>query len=219
MQTRWRRRVCCFANLIVVNKTKPTRAALDRLLDKRNEHPEQLVAIEARVRELFEQERAVLVLDMCGFSRLTIKHGVIHYLAMIRRMHRVVLPLVAAGKGRVVKTEADDVIAIFDAVPDAIRVARAVNEQLTRANAFLPEDWDVHVGIGIGYGPLLLIGDHDLFGSEMNLASKLGEDVAKAEQVLLTEGAFAKAGKYRKSYAKRKTRIGKLSLSYYQAKK
>jgi class 3 adenylate cyclase len=202
-----------------VNKLKATRAVLDRLLDKRNEHPEQLVAIEAHIREVFEQDKAVLVLDMCGFSRLTIKHGVIHYLAMIRRMHRVVLPIVAESRGSVVKTEADNVIAIFEAVPDAIRTARAINERLARANAFLPEDWDVHVGIGIGCGPVLMIGNHDLFGSEMNLASKLGEDLAKAGQVLLTEAAFAKAGKYRKTYTKRKTRIGKLALAYYQPKR
>jgi class 3 adenylate cyclase len=134
-------------------------------------------------------------------------------------MQRAVLPLITAGDGRVVKTEADNVVAVFEMVPNTIRVARSIHEQLARANAFLPEDWDVHVGIGIGYGPLLMIGEHDLFGSEMNLASKLGEDLAKAGQVLLTEAAFARSGKYRRGYGMKKARIGNLALAYYQSKK
>jgi len=202
-----------------VKKIRATRRVLDRLLDRRNEHPEQLPQIDARIREVFEQEKTVLVLDMCGFSRLTIKHGVIHYLSMIRRMQCVVAPLVLAGSGRIVKSDADNVVGVFAAVPAAIRAACVIHESLARANAFLPEDWDIHVGIGIGHGPLLVIGDHDVFGSEMNLASKLGEDVAKAGQVLLTEEAFARAGRYRSGYRKRATRLGKLALTYYESKK
>jgi class 3 adenylate cyclase len=35
----------------------------------------------------------------------------------------------------------------------------------------------------------LLIGEEDLFGSEMNLASKLGEDVAGRGEILLSASA------------------------------
>jgi len=31
-------------------------------------------------------EATVLVLDMSGFSRLTLRHGILHYLALVRRM-------------------------------------------------------------------------------------------------------------------------------------
>ena len=34
----------------------------------------------------FGRTRAVLVLDMCGFSRLTMRYGITHFLAMIRRL-------------------------------------------------------------------------------------------------------------------------------------
>jgi class 3 adenylate cyclase len=39
---------------------------------------------------------------------------------------------------------------------------------------------------------VLLIGTHDLFGSEMNLASKLGEDVAGRGEILLSAEARAR---------------------------
>lgn len=166
---------------------------LSRLLDARNEHPESLAEIDAEIWRRFGRTRAVLVLDMCGFSRLTMRYGITHFLAMIRRLQTIVGPVIAAGGGRVVKTEADNVFATFDDVPPALATARAIQRSLDAANVFLPEDWDLHAAIGIGYGPLLVIGGEDLFGSEMNLASKLGEDVAGRGEILLSEAARERA--------------------------
>ena len=164
-------------------------AELSRLLDARNEHPESLAEIDAEIWRRFGRTRAVLVLDMCGFSRLTMRYGITHFLAMIRRLQTLVRPVIAEGGGRLVKTEADNVFATFDDVPPALATARAIQRSLDAANTYLPEDWDLHAGIGIGYGPILLIGDADLFGSEMNIASKLGEDVAARGEILLSSGA------------------------------
>jgi class 3 adenylate cyclase len=122
------------------------------------------------------------------------RYGITHFLAMIRRLSTIVRPIIAEAGGRIVKTEADNVFATFDDVPQALAAARAIHSNLDAANTFLPEDWDLHAGIGIGYGPLLLIGSHDLFGSEMNIASKLGEDVAGRGEILLSEAASARIG-------------------------
>jgi adenylate cyclase len=168
-------------------------AELARLLDARNEHPESLAEIDAEIWRRFGRTRAVLVLDMCGFSRLTMRYGITHFLAMIRRLQTIVRPVIAAGGGRVVKTEADNVFATFDDVPQALATARAIQRGLDTANTFLPEDWDLHAAIGIGYGPLILVGDDDLFGSEMNIASKLGEDVAGRGEILLSSAARERA--------------------------
>lgn len=200
-----------------VSRPSAQRRKLERLLDTRNEHPEQLSDIDRRITEGFERTCAILVLDMCGFSRLTIRHGIIHYLAMIRRMQRTVVPIVEACSGHVVKTEADNVFATFAKVPDAIQCARRIHGDLARANEVLPEDWDVLVGIGIGYGPLLLIGDDDVFGSEMNLASKLGEDIASAGEILLTEDAYARAGSAKRGFTVQRARVGGLRFPYYRA--
>ena len=68
--------------------------ALEQLLDSRNEHPESLAEIDAEIWRRFGQTCAVLVLDMCGFSRLTVRYGITHFLAMIRRLGRLVRPIV-----------------------------------------------------------------------------------------------------------------------------
>ena len=169
-------------------------AALARLLDERNEHPESLAQIDAEIWRRFGRTRAVLVLDMCGFSRLTMRYGITHFLAMIRRLGLLVRPVIAAAGGEIVKTEADNVFATFDDVRPALEAARAIQACLHTANGFLPADWDLHASIGIGYGPLLLVGGDDLFGAEMNMASKLGEDVAGRGEILLSAAAREQVG-------------------------
>jgi len=41
--------------------------------------------------------------------------------------------------------------------------------------------------VGIGFGDVLRIGDSDVWGREVNAASKLGEDTAKSVEILVTE--------------------------------
>lgn len=189
---------------------------LQTLLDLRNEHPERLVAVDRQINQRFLERHAIMVLDMAGFSRLTIKHGIIHFLAMIRRMQIAVVPLVRKGRGRIVKSEADNIFAVFPTVPLAVTVASRIQAELARMNEILPEDWDIHVSIGIGYGDVLMVGEDDFFGSELNLASKLGEDIANAGELLLTAAAFERMGRGQKDFAKRRTRIGKLAIQYFE---
>lgn len=62
-----------------------------------------------------------------------------------------------------------------------------------RQNHPLPPNQRLRFSYGIGYGEVLNL-EHDLFGLEVNLASKLGEDLAEPGDVLLTPAAAAAAG-------------------------
>jgi adenylate cyclase len=187
---------------------------LQRLLDDRNEHPERIAKIDREIRTRFQQRHAVMVLDMCGFSRLTLQHGIVHFLAMIRRMHAIVGPIIEKAKGRVVKTEADNVFAVFPDVPQALAAAARIGNELSRTNAVLPQDWDLHVSTGIGYGKLLMVGHDDFYGAELNLAAKLGEDVAGPGEVLLTDAARARARRI--TATPRRVRVGSLTVSCHR---
>ena len=50
--------------------------------------------------------------------------------------------------------------------------------------------------VGIGHGRILRIGDLDVYGQEVNAASKLGEDTAKANEILVTAAARQAIGDY-----------------------
>ncbi|MEO5928188.1 MAG: adenylate/guanylate cyclase domain-containing protein [Patescibacteria group bacterium] len=169
----------------------PSCSELDRFLDDRIEHPGKAKTIDARINKLFQKEKTIFVLDMSGFSRLVQRYGIIHYLSMIRRMRRFVGPAVERNKGAVVKFEADNCFAVFDTPDQALQAAFDVHHDLGVANVVTSDESDVYVSIGIGHGPVLLACD-DMYGNELNLAAKLGEDVAEKQEILLTAAAKRK---------------------------
>jgi class 3 adenylate cyclase len=167
----------------------PDHALLANLLAQRADYPNLSAEIDAQIKKRFEKTVAILVLDMCGFSRLTAKHGVIFYLAMIRQMHAAAMPAVRDNHGVTIKTDADNLFAIFQTPGDALEGALDIHRAFAAINAAVPCDQDIHGSIGIGYGPTLVLDDADLFGHEVNLASKLGEDFATGDEILLTPAA------------------------------
>jgi class 3 adenylate cyclase len=147
--------------------------------------------LEQRIWQEYGCERAVLVVDMSGFSRLTQRHGVVHYLSMIRRMQLVAEPIVGARDGVILKFEADNAFAMFPAVDAAVATAFELNRALQDANRTTPDELDIRIACGIDYGPILVVEQEDFFGEAVNLASKLGEDLAESGEVLLTAAAAA----------------------------
>ena len=158
------------------------------LLDERITRPERTKAIDKQIIKEFQKTRSIFILDMSGFSRLVQRYGIIHYLAMIQRMRQVVGPAVERNGGIVVKFEADNCFAVFKKPDHALKAALDIHHDLEVANLMTDDDSDVYVSIGIGYGPVLLFCE-DMYGNELNLASKLGEDVAERGEILLTDAA------------------------------
>lgn len=193
-----------------------TRAELQRLLQARNEHPDREAEIDQQICTTFEQNCAILVLDLSGFSRLTIRHGIIHFLSMVHRMTVIATPIVLAHQGRVVKQEADNLFAAFAEVSAAVDAAIAILQAFTAVNTGLPDDKDLFASVGIGYGKTLVIADEDLYGSEMNLASKLGEDLARSGEILLTEAAFRALSTSSNTWERLTLSISGLEITTYQ---
>ncbi|TAL19472.1 adenylate/guanylate cyclase domain-containing protein [Patescibacteria group bacterium] len=189
---------------------------LKELLDLRNEHPEREKEIDKKIRGTFECERTVFVLDMSGFSRTVIKHGIIHYLAMVRRMVNVVLPAIHDNRGELVKQEADNAFAVFAAPDDAVHASQDIIRGLQALNTVLPDEKDIFVSIGIGHGDILLIPGVDYFGNELNLASKLGEDIAERGEILLTGAAQAKITDQSLNFQKISAAISGVTMKYYK---
>ena len=163
------------------------------LLDAMIAHPEERSRIAAQIERDFGEVRALLVLDMSGFSVITQKHGIACFLLMIHQLRAVAKPAVEEAGGLVVKAEADNLYCMFEDVGEAIAAAREINARLRTLEPVTPGCPPISVSIGIGYGRILNIDEEDMFGDEVNLASKLGEDVAKAGEILLTEAASARA--------------------------
>lgn len=147
--------------------------------------PERKPAIEYMLLETFQRRKAVLALDMSGFTLSVRRDGVLAYLCQIRRMHKLTRPLVLAHGGSVVKNEADNLLAVFDDVDDAVAAALAM-VQASVTEGLAPT---LSFSVGIDVGDILLIDQVDCFGDAVNLAYKLGEDIACPGEVLLTSQA------------------------------
>lgn len=169
---------------------------LERLLDLRNAHPRLVRTLDREIAARFGTCVAVLVLDMAGFSVSVRRHGIIHHLALIRRMNCLAGEAVARYGGAVVKFEADNCYAVFPTVAAALRAARHMARAAARTRATAPRSGRIEVSIGIGYGDILLAAD-ELFGDEVNIASKLGEDLAGPGEILLTAAARRALGRVR----------------------
>jgi adenylate cyclase len=135
-------------------------------------------------------EFAVFVLDMSGFSMLTRKYGIVHYLSMVRRMQLTTEPIVKSYGGSMIKYEADNCFAVFPDPLSAVNAAIAMQHAFSAANLLTSDDLDIHIACGIDYGKILMIGHEDCFGDPVNRASKIGEDLAAAGEILITKEAM-----------------------------
>ena len=75
---------------------------------------------------------------------------------------------------------------IFRNVKKAVQCAITMQRTLAIYNTDKADEEKVLLCVGLGYGKVLKIGDTDVFGAEVNAASKLGEDFAKAWEILVT---------------------------------
>lgn len=146
--------------------------------------------IENKLWQEFGAEHAVFVLDMSGFSLLTRKYGIVHYLSMVKRMQLTTEPIINSFGGSVVKYEADNCFALFPTPLSAINAAIAIQHAFHASNLLTSDDLDIYVSCGIDYGRILVVDNNDCYGDAVNRASKLGEDVASAGEVLVTKEAM-----------------------------
>jgi len=146
--------------------------------------------IEEGLWKQYGTEQTIFVLDMAGFSLLTRKHGIIHYLSMVRRMQLTSEPIIESFGGIVIKFEADNCFAVFPDTLQAINAAIAMQLAFEASNLLTSDEFDVHISCGIDYGKMLIIGNEDCFGDAVNRACKLGEDVALAGEIIVTAEAM-----------------------------
>ena len=143
--------------------------------------------LEKAIWETYGLRRVVLAVDMSGFSRLTQKHGIVHYLAMVLRMRQTARPIIEEHGGALVRFEADNAFAMFEDSLEAIRAAMALNYAFDQENIATADELDIHIACGIDQGEILVVESYlEFWGNAVNVASKLGEDLAAPGEILIT---------------------------------
>jgi class 3 adenylate cyclase len=161
---------------------------LERLIAERLQPGADKKRIDERIWDLFGEDWCVMFTDLSGFSRRVAEFGIIHFLQTIYEQERILTPVIEAHEGILLKIEGDSLLVIFRNPRRALACAVAMQRAVADYDATLPDEEKVLLCIGLGYGRVLRIGDADVFGAEVNAASKLGEDRAKAWEILVTGG-------------------------------
>lgn len=155
--------------------------------------PDRAEDIRRGIWEKYGTEGTVFISDMASFSSTSRKIGVCHFLKMIHRARQIIAPVVESNNGMLLKCDADNCYAYFEHPDDAIRASFEVNSALFAANDSFGIGEQIYLSVGIDYGRVLLVGDIDFFGDPVNTASKLGEDLAIREEVLVTNRALERS--------------------------
>jgi len=155
---------------------------------------EDKAEIDRRIWNLFGERWAVMFTDLSGFSRRVAEFGIIHFLQTIHESHRLLIPCIEHHGGILLKLEGDSMLVIFRDPAEALQAAVEMQRCCSKYNEDTEPEEQILMCIGLGFGDVLRIGDRDVFGAEVNAASKLGEDTAAAFDILVT-GAFFDAVK------------------------
>lgn len=164
---------------------------LEKLITERLKPGADKAAIDARIWSLFGERWAVMFTDLAGFSRRVAEFGIIHFLQIIHESQRILVPCIDGHDGIMLKNDGDSLLVIFRSPLRAIECSVAMQRAAAAYNGEREEAERVLLCVGLGYGQLLRIGDHDVFGAEVNAAAKLGEDTAQAWEILVTEAVRA----------------------------
>jgi class 3 adenylate cyclase len=198
---------------------KASQAKLWKLVEERTKPGTDTAAIDKRIWDLFGEDWAIIFTDLSGFSRQVSEFGIVHFLQIIYEQRKLLLPLVEAHDGLLLKEEGDSLMIMFRAPDRAVACAIAMQKACGNVNERRRPEEHILLCIGVGYGRILRIGESDIWGREVNGASKLGEDTAQPYEILVTAavkealgdasgygfedigaGSFGGASNYRLSY-------------------
>jgi class 3 adenylate cyclase len=134
---------------------------------------------------------AILTLDLTGFTVQAMKQPQLNALLRILDAQKVCIPALQEHGATLIRAFADDLVALFDDPGHAVDAAFDVHRRVQAFNhSTLSSETPPLACIGIGYGDVYRIGPNLSMGDEMNRAAKLGEDIARGNETLVTSSVY-----------------------------
>ena len=168
-----------------------------------------------QIQARFVYPKVLFCSDMSGFSRICKEEGILHFLSLVKMMQSIMLPLLEARGGQLVKVAADNLFVIFE---DPKQAVRAAWDCKTAAGAFSKgkkANDSIKMSIGIAMGDMWVVEGADVFGDAAHVAFKLGEDISSKE-VLIGPNVYNSLGPEDYIYEEREEDIAGVMTSYYK---
>ena len=165
----------------------------------------------------YRRRRAILALDMTGFTKSAIHIGELESLLRVLDAQRVCIPVLKAAGADFLRCFADDIVALFEDPEAALDAAFEIHSRIEQFNQSIhASQHPTECCIGLGYGDVFTIGPNRAQGDEMNRTSKLGEDIARANETLVTERGF-EALRHREDVVFEEQRADDQLFEFYRA--
>jgi len=132
---------------------------------------------------------AVLFTDLSNTALLYKTLGTVAGRAIVEQCNQILMHIIKAYHGRVVKSVGDSILACFESPKEALFAARAMQKKISTTvskQRSAPEQVQLRIALNYGYG---IIEEHDVFGDVVNIAGKLITYCADSE-ILLTEPLY-----------------------------
>ena len=183
----------------------------------RHRNARNAAAVDARIEKTCGAELTVVSCDSSGFSKKTHEHGIIEFMDNMVKCHDGLEKIVTRHGGITLSDKADNLMLIFPEPVKAVACSIEMHRWLQRRNVGLPEHKKYSICVGIHHGKLLRFAD-DAYGPAVNVAFKLGEDIAGKDELMITgQVNEVVKKKFRTDYSKHIT-IGGLSFDAYKVK-
>ena len=174
-------------------------------------------ALDRSIENQCVRELTIMMCDSSGFTRRTHDYGILHFLTILTQVYDLFDPIIARHKGSVISRGADNLLAVFSQPLQGVSAAIDMQKKMERFNAGKNERDQFQLCMGLHHGKILRLKD-GIFGGRVNIASKIGEDLASAEEILVT-GEVAKLlpSRIKHSYA-RSTELGGKTFELHRIK-
>ena len=160
-----------------------------------------------RIRSRFVQEKTLFCSDMSGFSRICKAEGILHFLALLKTMQSIMLPILESHGGELIKVAADNLFVVFDSPVQAMEATWKCFAAAAKFSEGKKKNDSILISVGLATGPMWVVKGVDVFGNTANLAFELGENMASKELFVDSRVADACAHDPRYSFEVREATI------------
>ncbi len=196
-----------------------TKKKMDIYLERIEESQDNFTVIEEEIWKKFGVNKVVMVCDSTNFSQKTKNYGIVHFLYLFDKMVKLTAPIIKKNHGHLLKTSADNLLVIFKDMRSAANCAIEIQKKIMIYNLDANKKNRFGFCMGLASGRVLNY-NNDVFGDTVNVASKLGEDLAKDGEILIEEQIYEFLKTYLGYKFSKKIRktISSIEVNYFKIK-
>ena len=155
--------------------------SLKELLKKRHD-------LDRKVEDQYTKLYAVMFTDIKGSTEYYDLRGDINGRVQFEKHNQIINPVIAAYKGKTIKSTGDGLMIVFDGPLNSVKAAIEIQDKLWVLNKGKRKQDKLHVRISINYGKVIE-DEGDVYGLEVSISSRINS-VTNPDHILISESLY-----------------------------